>query len=279
MQLRWLAAFLAILIMPGFSQETSPDILPTSTPEPPSRVLFSVYTWSNQGILRKDSVPMGVPRIFYDAPVGMRSVKLVKGASTPLYPYQGPQPLTLYDWVEVWTPPAEDAPPGTGPTVTRTRKPIVNARFAPGMDRVLVVMFLGQKNPDGTLKSVVLPYHSEKLKPGMTRIFNGSDKRLALKFADTENGIFRLEPNSVFDFTPSEITSSEHPRIFLYDVTEEGKLRGLHTNRLFLKDKSVNMFLIYPEGIRRVRLQRLGDHPGADTDSLFPPEEGERQEG
>lgn len=224
-------------------------------------VQFSVFVWSDGGIMRGNSELTGIPRTFYDAPNGAASlISLYKNRSTPLLPYQGPQPLVLYDIEKVRVDPPKHAPPGTKPTLVEKRIPKIRAEIPEGLDRAMLVVFPGRKEANGTLQTIVLPYDSNKVRPGMTRILNSTNQLLAVKFADNEEDMLKLNPKEALDFTPGEITNSKNPRIFIYGLDENQRPRLMHTNRINFKEDSTNYFIVFPEGTRRVRIKNLGAH-------------------
>lgn len=239
-------------------------------PETVSRVLFSVHLQVPDVLLRAGSTPVSIPRIFYDSPTGIREVPLYRGASTPLFPYQGTQPLTLYDIKVTRKDLPPNAPPGSTPEAIQEKIPVVKARFDDKMDRIMLLVFAGKTNPDGTLQTIVLPYNSSALKEGMSRVYNGTNRALAMQFESREGPVIRLEPNGTYDFKPSEITNSDYPRVFVYGTTEKGEVEALHTSKLYLKDETTNIFLVYDKGRSRVNIQTIGRHDQVETDSMFP---------
>jgi len=265
-----------LLVCPLFSQEEppAPDVTPTPTPPPVARVEFSVFVWPTEGILTEESVIPGIPRVFYQSPRGNRPIRLARNTATPLLPYTGTLPLVLYDISEVWTDPPADAPPGTPQTRERIRKPVVRADFPVTWRRAMILVFPGKKNPDGTLVSMALPYDLEKLKPGMARIYNSSDRPLVIQFQDADNRSLALEPFNVIDFTPANLTDKLFSRIFVYGRGgRNGDMQMVHTSKLFFEEDTTNYFFLYPQGKRRVRLLRLGGH--ADSANATVPDPGD----
>jgi len=98
------------------------------------------------------------------------------------------------------------------------------------------------------------------LKPGMARLHNGSNQTLALQFDGSGGKLLRIEPRKAIDFTPSDFTDSKYPRVFLYVMGGDQKLKMVHTSKLFLEGDTTNFFVLYPHGKSRVRILRLGGH-------------------
>ena len=257
----------ALLPMAAFGQQNNNS---GGSAEPIYPVIqFSVFLWSEGGILMQDSNITGIPRTFYTAPNGSPSiVRLYKNRSTPLLSYQGPQPLVLYDIQKVWTAPPEGSPPGTQPRVTENRIPKIKANIPEGLTRTMLVAFPDRRLTDGTMQTLVLPYETEKVKPGMTRILNGTDRILAVKFADNEDKVLKLKPQKALDFTPKDMTESDNPRIFIYGLDHKQRPRLLHTNRIHFKENTTNYFIVFPEGARRVRIKSLGSHENQETSPI-----------
>ncbi len=234
------------------------DASPAMTIPEMRTVRFSVFVWPEGGISHGGSTFSGIPRVFYDAPDGnLTMVPLYINRSTPMLTYTGPQPLVLYDIDREWTSPPGDAPPGTAPSVLNKRIPRVLAEFPEDMDRAMVIVFPSRR--DGTvLHSVLLAYGTENVRPGMSRILNGTDRELALKFSAEDGQALRLRPGRPFDFKPGDYTPDPYPRIFIYGLDEARRLRLMHTNRINFRDESSNFFIVIPEGVRRVRIKSLG---------------------
>ncbi len=221
---------------------------------------FSIYVWAEGGITGEDTLTFGVPRIFYDTPDGRSSlVNLYPFRSTPLLPYKGPQPLVFFDISREWGLPP-DALPDQKPMMLETRIPKVIAEFPENLDRAMIVVFPSRRNKDGTLQTMILPYETEDVRPGMVRIINGTNRQLAMKFDGNDSEIIRFKPNSSVDFNPAQLTSETFPRVFIYTADEQGRLRLLHTNKLRLIDGNSSLFVIFPDGPRRVRIKSLGNH-------------------
>lgn len=263
--MRQVLYFIFALSLTLTAQEPSPTPIPTPvptpTPPPGVRVQFSVFVWPTEGILLSDSVIEGLPRTFYEQEGRAVPVRLLRNRSTPLLPYYGQLPLTLFDVSETITDPPPDAPPDTPPTVTREKVPVINARFPRSWDRVLLVVFPGRQAADGTLLTLALPYDQQALRPGMARIFNASEDALVLNFPETDQQVV-LQPNAPVDFNPRNLTASGFARVFVYRNNGQGDLDMVHTSRLFFDPDTTNYFFIYPQGRRRFRLMRLAGHPG-----------------
>jgi hypothetical protein len=240
---------------PGGGEAPPPG---TPPPEAARTVQFSVFVWPEGGVMNEESHLFGPPRVFYDAPDGnMTLVPLYLNRSTPLLTYQGPQPLNLYDIDRAWIPPPEDAPPGTPPVIQITRTPRVVANFPEGLDRAMIIVFPGRRN-GVVLQSILLPYGTENVRPGMSRILNGTDQELALRFSDQDENPLILRPGRPFDFRPGDYTQDPYPRIFIYGLDENRRLRLMHTNRINFQGENTNFFIVIPEGVRRVRIKSLG---------------------
>jgi len=240
------------------AQDTA-ELPSPETPIPETRtVQFSVFVWPEGGIVNDETTFSGVPRVFYDAPGGHSTmVPLYINRSTPMLTYTGPQPLILYDVERQWIPPPAEAPPGTPPTQQINRTPRVIVKFPDGLNRAMVIVFPSRR--EGTvLESVLLPYGTERVQPGMTRILNGTDRELALKFSAEDGEPLILRPGRPFDFKPADYSDDPYPRIFLYGLDESRRLRLMHTNRINFQEESSNFFIVIPEGVRRVRIKSLG---------------------
>ncbi|MCC5843846.1 MAG: hypothetical protein JJU05_06300 [Verrucomicrobia bacterium] len=252
----------------GSAPVPTPDSSPTPTPaprpeSPPVQVEFSVFVWPTEGILMEDSRISALPRTFYRTAAGHVPVRLTRNSTTPLYTYRGPSPLVLYDIEEIWTPPPEDAPPETEPTVELRPVPVIRANFPGSWTRVLLIVFPDRKADDGTLLTIPLPYNLDRLRPGMARIHNGSDRTLLVEFPDTEH-LVTLEPFQPVDFNPRGLSGSGFTRVFVHQRNDRGDIEMVHTSRLFMDPETTNYFFLYPQGRRRIRLLRVAGHPGED---------------
>lgn len=264
--------FFSLLLVrsPAQDQEETPPPPPTPTPPPGVNIEFTVFVWPTEGILQSNSTIAPLPRLFYKTLAGHGVVNLIRNGATPLMRYQGPLPLILYDISEEWTPPPPDAAPGTPPTQIKKIEPRIQVKFPPHWNRVVLLVFPDGKNPDGTLKTLVLPYDSTKLKPGMARIYNATDRRLALQFKDVQEEPRRLDPFKVLDFNPKNLTGTQFARFFLYELAPEGKLQMVHTSRLFFQEDTTNFFLIHSQGPRRVRVMRIAGHASDEGNLPLP---------
>jgi len=244
--------------VPDKPEVTTTEVTQDS-PVPEERtVQFSVFVWSEGGLTNDQTTFSGVPRVFYDAPGGVPTrVPLYLNRSSPMFTYQGPQPLTLYDVERAWVDPPEDAPPDTQPTLQITRTSRVVAKFPEGLDRAMIILFPSRRQ-GRVFQSILLPYGTDKVRPGMSRILNGTDNELALKFSNNEDKVLMLKPGRPFDFTPGDYSQDIYPRIFLYGLDATGRLRLMHTNRINFGEESTNFFIVIPEGVRRVRIKSLG---------------------
>lgn len=272
MRTKILAALLALPGLPGLAQNAESTPVPTliPAPPPPPRILFSVYVWPSTGILSSDTTLVGIPPAYYDSPTGIQSIPLRRNSSTPLLPYLGPQPLTIYAAETRSVPPPKDAPPGTLPTTTVVRKPFITASIPEGLQRAMLLVFPDRKNPDGSLMTVVMPYESETLEPGMARIRNGTQRTLALQFDNANGKLLLLPPNEYKDFSPAALAESLYPRIYIYELGEGQELKLRHSSKLYFEEEKINFFLVYPKGKQRLRLLRLGGHvdPAMLPDSI-----------
>lgn len=250
---------------------TPPSAPPTPVPTPvPARVQvqFSVFVWPTEGILLEDASIAPIPRTFYRTERGNVPVRLIRNAATPLHAYSGELPLVLYDIEEIWTPPPEDAPPETEPTVAYRPIPVIRADFPRSWNRVLLIVFPDRKADDGTLLTLPLPYDMERLRPGMARIYNGSAHTLVLEFPDTEHMVI-LPPYTPLNFDPGTLSDSAFTRVFVYRRNERGDVDMVHTSRLFMDQETTNYYFLYPQGRRRIRLLRVAGHVG-DTPGILP---------
>lgn len=260
-----------LLQLAGQSDKNSEAVGDVDVKENPAllRVHFSVFVSAEQGILTEHSAIIGVPQVFYDSPTGVRELPLKKQEATGLFPYEGPQSLVLYQAERIRVPPPEGSPVGTPPSLDYRKIPLAKVNLSKDLDRVIIILFPGQKNADGTIQSVAIPYDSNTLRPGMARIINGTDRLLALKFEEEGVKVFKLGPNSNFDFSPSDIGDSNYPRVYIFGLIAD-QLRKLHTNRLYLKPGATNVFLVYPQGSRRVRIMPLGSHEPLNSLPITP---------
>lgn len=270
--MRFLKALILLCLLVNymvFAQEPVPEPPATPTPPPQAQVQFSVYVWPTQGILMGDAKIAGVPRVFYKSPDGKnQSIHLMRNTATPLMPYTGQLPLVLYDLEEVWTPVPENAPIGTLPTVKLVEKPKINVKFPIDWNRVMVIVFPDKKAPDGTLMNMALPYDQNVLKPGMARIYNGSDIPLVIDFEDADNKKLALQPFKVIDFNPANLTKNAYSRIFIYGAGHKGKIEMIHTSKLFFQPDTTNYFFLYSQGNGRIRIMRIAGHPGSEEQTL-----------
>ena len=220
----------------------------------------------------EDAEMKGLPRVFYASPSGDRRVNLAHNQSTPLLPYRGELPLVLYRMQEVWEDPPADAPPGTPPTVTKVRTPVIQQDFPIDWKRVMILVFPNKRGPSGTMLSFALSYETDVVTKGMARIHNASDRTLVMQFDDAKDRPLRLDPNKHIDFDPSKLTENAYSRIFVYENRDRGgerrEMSMVHTSKLFFQEDTSNLFFLYPKGKRRIRIMRIAGHP--DSDSAVP---------
>jgi hypothetical protein len=253
--------FSVLLALTGLaSRAGDAEGTPMPDPPPPVRILFSVYLWPNTGILSTDTNLVGIPTAYYDSPEGVQSIPLRRNSSTPLLPYQGPQPLTIFAAESRSIPPPDDAPPGTPPTTTVVKKPFITATIPDGLQRVMLLVFPERTNPDGSMMTVVMPYESETLKPGMARIRNATRRTLVMQFDAADGKLLRLPPDEFIDVSPHEIADSLYPRIYVYELGQDGELKLRHSSKLHIEEEKTNFFLLYAKGRHRLRILRLGAH-------------------
>lgn len=261
MRFQWI---LILLIFPGLTagaQEEQVTPTPTALPTPPPRqILFSVFVWPSQGIMSSDTKVTGIPRAFYDAPTGPQSIVLGRNKSTPLLPYQGPQPLRIYDAEYTLVAPPPDAPAGTLPIRQLVKKPFIVTNIPDGLERVMLLVIPERKAADGSMMTLVMPYESDSLKPGMARIQNGSNRTLVIQFETAEGKLLRLPPNQSVDFSPDKLAGSLYPRIYIYELGEGQDLKLRHSSKIYFEEEKTNFFLVYPKGEHRLRILRLGGH-------------------
>jgi hypothetical protein len=192
------------------------------------------------------------------SPTGLRDIELVRNGTTELLPYEGPSPLQLV---------AE-----AGGVPLR-----IEADIPAEVDRVMILVFGMEPGEDGLLRSATFAYASDELGPGMARVMNGSDRMVYVGFTGDEERLTPLKAGRHLDFSADEMTPSTYPRVYVFEHLDNGHLRRLHINRLFLEENEVNLFLIRPRG-RRVEIMRLGDMENIETDSLFPEPEVQAEE-
>ena len=249
----------------AFAEEVGDDAVPA--PPPPVRVQFTVFVWPTQGILMDDARIPGLPRMFYSHRGSHVPLRLVRNASTPLMPYEGGLPLVLYDFEERWEAPPEDAPPDTPPIHIVQKHPRVIANFPGNWDRVLLIVFPNRRNDDGTLVTIPLQYGANELPPGMARIHNSSDQNLVLEFPE-RNQTLTLGAHQAVTFRPEGLTDTGYSRVFVHRRSSRGGVELVHTSRLFFEEDKSNLFLLYAQGERHVRLMRLAGHAGDGPDIL-----------
>jgi hypothetical protein len=120
---------------------------------------------------------------------------------------------------------------------------------------------------------MALPYELEALKPGMARIYNGSNRPLVLQFEDAENRMLTLEPFTVLDFKPKDLSDNQFSRIFIYGRGRKGDMEMVHTSKLFFEETTTNYFFLYPQGKRRIRIMRIAGHAEEQPLVVPPPAE------
>lgn len=243
--------------VPGNESNASGDMVEPVYP----LIEFSVFVWSDMGIMSDSNEITGLPRLYYERPDGNTvQIRLNRNKSTALMPYQGPSPLLLFDFEGEYIQPPAGSPPGTQPIFNRKRIPKFKVEIPEELRRLMVIIFPGRRDTDGYMQTLVLPYDSEKLTAGMSRILNGTNRTLALKLEDNDRKILRINPNEMTDFNPRDYTDENYPRFFIYGVDEQQQLRLLHTNKFNIKEDRTSFYIIIPEGTRRVRVKKLGSH-------------------
>lgn len=234
---------------------------PSSEGEPLTypTIQFSIYVWPNNSIMLSSSKIEAIPRLFYDSPSGRTMLSLARNASSPLYTYIGPQPLTLYDYELEEVPPPEGALPTTVPIFREKIKPRIKATIPPGLDRVILVLFPGKHKPDGTLLTIPMAYESAALQPGSARIYNSTQRPIALQFVDTKGPILKLKPNENTDFFPNELFEGDYVRVFGYAPGADNEAERVHVSKMYFEEGQANFFIMYDQG-KRVRMIRIGGH-------------------
>ena len=236
---------------------------PPPSPSPPATTrFFSIFVWPTEGVLADDARIAPLPRVFYPGINGQDTqLQLVRNAATPLTTYTGPLPLELFSLREIWQDPPENAPPGTPPTVTLERQPRIRAEFPPQWTRVQLIVFPDRVQADGTLLTVAVPFDQDRVQPGMARIFNTTQQTFLLEFPDLDRTV-PLPPGQPLDFDPRRTTDTGFLRIFVHRRNPQGAAEMVHTSRLFLHPEQRNLFFLYPQNERRVRILRIAGHPG-----------------
>lgn len=234
-------------------------------------IQFSVFVWPSNSIMLSGSELAGIPRLFYSAPDGgNRKIALSRNGNSPLYTYIGPQPLELYDVGYDEIPPPEDAEPGTPPRFDEKRIPRIRVEVPEEFRRVLLILIPGQKNPDGTLLTIALPYNTETVRPGMARIYNSTDRDLVLQFKVDDEPLLKINSNKHVDFTPASLFDGNYVRVFGYSSDANGAPRRVHVSKMLVDQEQTNFFILYPQG-RRVRMLRLGSHGDEGPEAVPTP--------
>lgn len=235
------------------------------------RILFSIYFSYTPGIMTKDTKVQGIPTLVYRSPTGFRSIQLYRNRSSEFYPYEGTLPIQFFaQHPDRVSPNAEQA--------TEPEFPVLEASFETRHDRVLIAVNSGNQDEEGRMQPSVISYAAEDLSPENIRIYNGTPTMLGLVFRDQPEREIPLPANGYQDLTPGEFTDSTYPRVHLLTNPPGEKRKMLYTGKLYLKENTTNIFMIAPQGKRRLRILNIGRHERVDTDSLFPEKETTTEE-
>lgn len=261
--------FLRLLLLTSslsFAQQAPQPAPPP--PGPQANVHFSIFVWPVSGILHEGSEIAPIPRVFYELNGELVQVPLARNASSPLMRYQGPLPLELFDVERVVTPPPEDAPPGTEPTITFNRFPVASVNFPANWSQVLFVMFPGQTGPDGGIRMLPMRYDMDQVRPGFVRIYNTTDEPFVGEVGDEQ---FTIRPHSPLDFRPQGSSGHHAFRMNFHGRDPQGNIRLRYTTRVVAQEHTSNFYLLYQVDRRRLRLMRVGGHEPPPTPTPVPP--------
>ncbi len=220
-------------------------------------IQFSVYVWPTAGILHENSRLAGVPRAYVQTPDGYQQVPLTRNTATPLLRYRGPLPLELFDVEKTVTPPPAGAPPGTPATITHVRHPRVSVSFPESWQQVMLVVFPGRRNSDGTLLTLPMRYGADYIRPGFIRIHNSTPQNLILQYADQNQP---LSGHGFVDIPASEWSNETSLRLNVIGLDPRNRARMLYTTTVNGKVEKSNLYMLYARDTRRLRMLRVGGH-------------------
>ena len=242
-----------------------------SGPSPPQGRIryFSVFVWPVTGVLTEQSEIPQIPELFYQSPDGIRRIPLARNVASPLLPIVGDPPLDFFYAERVEIPPPPESPPGTPPTFTWETTPVQSLAFPESWDQVLFVMMPARSGRGADSQFLPVRYDTARVRPGYVRILNTTAESLIV---DVNGELLNLPPNGPVDFQPSAQAEHQVLRINVFGRDERNdSVRLRLTTRISAREATSNLYLLYPDSPRRLRLMRVGGHEPPPTPTPVPP--------